>query len=132
MPVGPVSGSVEGEGLEVTITANPGEQITGGEIALDLVVRNVSGQERAFCSSDGQVYDFAAYDTNGKVAWRWSSGKAFLQVAVEVSLEPDQSRLYTEMWTTLGLPPGDYKLEGYFAGLPAVTPSVTISIKSEY
>ena len=130
-PADPVSGSAEGEGFEVTITADPGEQITGGEIALDLVVTNSSGQERAFTLPTSQECDFAAYDMNGKEAWRWSNDKGFFMVVIEFSCEPYQNWSYIETLPTLGLPPGDYRLEGYFVGLPGVTPLVTISINSE-
>lgn len=128
----PVSGSAEGEGFEVTITANPGEQITGGEIAVDLVVTNSSGQERVFTLPSSYKYDFVAYGANGEVAWRWSSDKSFTFAIEGVSFRPEQSNTYVETLPTLGLPPGDNRLEGYFVGLPGVTPSVTISIKSEY
>ncbi|MBU4175994.1 MAG: hypothetical protein KKB90_03735 [Actinobacteria bacterium] len=130
-PVGPVSGSAEGEGFEVAITADPGEQTTGGEIGLVLVVTNTSGRERAFTLPDTQEYDFVAYDMNGKEAWRWSSDKGFFQVLTDVSFEPDQSRSYPDTWSTPGLSPGDYILKAYFVGLPGVTPLVTITIKSE-
>ena len=113
------------------MTADPGEQITGGEIALVLVVTNSSGQERVFTLPSSHKYDFVAYGANGKVAWRWSSDKSFTFAIEGVSFKPEQSNTYAETWPTLNLPPGDYKLEGYFVGLPGVKPQVTISIKSE-
>lgn len=128
-PVGPVSGNAAEEGFELIITADPGEQIAGGGIALALEVKNSSGQERTFGLPDPQEYDFVAYDTNGKEVWRWSSGIAFVQIPAAVSFEPGQSRSYTETWSTPGLSPGDYTIEGTFMGLPGVTPRVTISIK---
>lgn len=132
LPAGPTSGSAGGEGFEVAITADPAEQTTGGEIGLVLVVTNTSGQERAFTLPSSQKYDFVAYDANGKEAWRWSSDKCFTFAIEGVPFGPEQSNIYTETWPTLGLPPGDYSLEGYFVGLPDVKPRVTVSINSEY
>ena len=125
---GPVSGSAEGEGFKVAITADPIEQATGGQIGLVLVVTNSSGQERAFTLPSSQKYDFVAYDSNGKAAWRWSSDRCFTFAIEGVSFSPEQSNTYAETWPTPGLPPGEYTVEGHFVGLPDVKPRVTISI----
>jgi len=128
LAAGPVSGTAEGEGFKVTITADPGEQTTGGQIGVVLVVTNSSGQERDFTLPSSQKYDFVAYDINGNEVWRWSSDKCFTFAIEVVSFGPEQSNTYTETLPTSGMPPGEYTVEGHFVGLPGVNPRVTVSI----
>ena len=44
---------------------------------------------------DGQVYDIAVLDKNGKALWRWSDGMAFTQALTSSSIDAHKSAVYT-------------------------------------
>lgn len=61
-----------------------------------------------------QRYDFQVMDGDGGVLWRWSDGRAFMQVSGEEHLQPGESLTWLATFDG-ALDPGDYAVEG---GLP--------------
>ena len=59
-----------------------------GRLVMELKVTNDG-------DSDGQVYDFAILDKNGKTLYRWSDGMAFTQALTSSSVAAHKSEVYT-------------------------------------
>lgn len=116
--------------FSVSLTAQPRSLESGKGVSLTLTVRNLSAEPRTFELSSSQTYDFVAYEKGGEEVWRWSSGMMFAQVIGSETIEAEGSRVYKVSWSTAGLMPGTYTVEGYFLGLKDVRPGVEIELKA--
>ena len=121
-------GVASGDGFTVTLSVRPTSGKAGGTFVLALKIRNDSGGQRTFEAPSGQTYDFAARDASGREVWRWSNGKAFIQVVTPVSFAAGQTRVYDDIWTTSGQNPGKYTVEGVFMALKNLRPAVEVEI----
>ncbi|MGH7752039.1 MAG: BsuPI-related putative proteinase inhibitor [Gemmatimonadales bacterium] len=98
-------------GLAVTLTTDRPRYAPRQAIGVRLVLTNGGPQEATLEFRDGQRYDFTVTDAGGRVLWRWSADKGFIQmIGVEV-LPPQGELAYSE---TVPAPaePGTYRLVG--------------------
>lgn len=80
-------------------------------IVMSLQVTNTTDQPITLQFSSGQRYDFTIKDAEGKVAWRWSEGRAFTMALGTETLDPGQSLRYEERFTG-HLDPAAYRVTG--------------------
>ena len=66
-----------------------------GRLLLEYKVTNNGDTPYTVKHRDGQVYDFAVLDKNGKALWRWSDGMAFTQALTSSSIDAHKSEVYT-------------------------------------
>jgi len=66
-----------------------------GRLLLEYKVTNNGDTPYTVEHRDGQVYDFAVLDKNGKALWRWSDGMAFTQALTSSSIDAHKSEVYT-------------------------------------
>jgi len=125
---GGATGALKVHGFEVILRSDPSSANATGTFSLTLNVRNLSGKARSFTLQTGQAYDFAAFSLERGEVWRWSKGMFFTQAVSEMNFEPGDSKVFKVAWNTPVVEPGQYKLEGYFVGLPDVRPRVAIKV----
>lgn len=68
-------------------------------IVMSLQVTNTTDHPITLQFSSGQRYDFTVQDAEGKIAWRWSEGRAFTMALGTETLDPGQSLRYEERFT---------------------------------
>lgn len=66
-----------------------------GQLKMEFKITNGGDNDYSVSHRDGQVYDFAVLDKNGKVLWRWSDGMAFTQALTSSSVAAHKSEVYT-------------------------------------
>ena len=66
-----------------------------GRLIMELKVTNDGDVPYSVSHRDGQVYDFAILDKNGKTLYRWSDGMAFTQALTSSSVDAHKSEVYT-------------------------------------
>ena len=66
-----------------------------GRLLLEYKVTNNGDAPYTVAHRDGQVFDFAVLDKNGKALWRWSDGMAFTQALTSSSIDAHKSEVYT-------------------------------------
>ena len=66
-----------------------------GRLVMELKVTNDGDSDYSVAHRDGQVYDFAILDKNGKTLYRWSDGMAFTQALTSSSVAAHKSEVYT-------------------------------------
>jgi hypothetical protein len=69
-----------------------------GRIRLDISVQNISPAPVRLQFPTSQRYDFLIFGEKGEPLYRWSEGKAFLQVINEVELEAGGRLSFTAYW----------------------------------
>ncbi len=119
----------EERGVSVALRSRPTAVPTGESFSLTLVLHNVSGETRRFELRSAQTYEFEAF-SDGEEIWRWSRGMMFAQSLTEVILRPGESRSFEGIWPTGAEAPGEYRVRGYFLGLPGARPVVTVRVLS--
>lgn len=65
-----------------------------GRLLLEFKVTNVGDAPYTISHRNGQVYDFAILDKNGKALYRYSNGMAFTQALTSTTIAPHQSVVY--------------------------------------
>lgn len=65
-----------------------------GRLVMELKVTNDGNSDYSVVHRDGQVYDFAILDKNGKTLYRWSDGMAFTQALTSSSVAAHKSEVY--------------------------------------
>jgi intracellular proteinase inhibitor BsuPI len=98
-------------GLSVALSTDRPQYTPRQAIAARLVLTNGGAQDATLEFRDGQRYDFAVTDGAGRILWRWSADKGFIDV-IGVEVVPPQGELaYTE---SVPAPPepGRYRLVG--------------------
>jgi hypothetical protein len=89
------------EGFGVTVSVGRPEYVTRLEpfeppkIEMELRVFNESNQAASIEFASGQQFDFLIQDSSGRVVWRWSEGKFFIQILGQLTLAPGESRTFT-------------------------------------
>lgn len=116
------------QGFSVTLRSQPEQVGPGGEFSLTLTVRNLSGKPREFVIPTAQEYEFRAFVRGGNEVWRYGRGAVFAQVVTTVGFQPGDDQVFKLGWSTQGVPPGEYTVDGYFMGLPEVRPAVPVAI----
>ena len=66
-----------------------------GRLVMELKVTNDGDSDYSVAHRDGQVYDFAILDKNGKTLYRRSDGMAFTQALTSSSVAAHKSEVYT-------------------------------------
>ena len=66
-----------------------------GRLLLEYKVTNNGDAPYTVAHRDGQVFDFAVLDKNGKALWRWSDGMDFTQALTSSSIDAHKSEVYT-------------------------------------
>ncbi|HDJ25959.1 MAG TPA: hypothetical protein ENF34_01415 [Candidatus Bathyarchaeota archaeon] len=84
------------------------------ELVVRMAVENVASEPITLAFRTSQVWDVEIRDSGGRVLWRWSAGKAFLQVVQYRKLAPGEEMAFQTEWEAPG--PGHYTVVGYFLG----------------
>jgi hypothetical protein len=71
-------------------------------VTLALHVTNASGRLVELRFPDGQVYDFAVLDGEGREVWRWSADRMFTQALQTKQLDPNETLSVEERWDAQG------------------------------
>ena len=66
-----------------------------GRLVMELKVTNDGDSDYSVAHRDGQIYDFAILDKNGKTLYRWSDGMAFTQALNIFFFDSEKSEFYT-------------------------------------
>ena len=66
-----------------------------GRLVMELKVTNDGDSDYSIAHRDGQVYDFAILDKNGKTLYKWSDGMAFTQAVTSSTVAAHKSEVYT-------------------------------------
>ncbi|HKB07644.1 MAG TPA: BsuPI-related putative proteinase inhibitor [Candidatus Polarisedimenticolia bacterium] len=93
----------------------------GAVITFVVTIRNQSDAPRTLTLPTGQTHDVVVTNAGHKEVWRYSRGRMFAQVIVDLTLKPGESRSYTTTWDQTdaqvkALPPGDYEAVGLVPG----------------
>lgn len=115
---GPDEGSAnrairEVDGLELVLQTTKASYPAGEPVPLKFKVINNGSEAVEFTFSSGQKFDFLVKH-DGKVIWRWSFGKQFIQVFSQITLEADQAVTYEVGWPQVDnmgnpVPAGEYE-----------------------
>lgn len=93
----------------------------GAAISFVVTIKNQASAARTLTLPTGQTHDVVVMDAGHKEVWRYSRGRMFAQVIVDLTLKPGESRSYTTTWDQTdvkgkALPPGDYEAIGLVPG----------------
>ncbi len=97
--------------LRASLSVNPDPAEAGQALALTLRIWSVLDTAVQVEFTSGQRYDFTVRDDRGRVVWRWSEGRAFIQVLGADEVAPKDTVSYSESLDE-GLPSGRYTVEG--------------------
>ncbi|WP_337471688.1 BsuPI-related putative proteinase inhibitor, partial [Mitsuokella jalaludinii] len=65
-----------------------------GRLVMELKVTNDGDSDYSIAHRDGQVYDFAILDKNGKTLYKWSDGMAFTQALTSSTVAAHKIEVY--------------------------------------
>ncbi len=88
-------------------------------VTFEITVTNRTAAMQTLTFTSSQTSDFIVYrDGGNEHVWRWSDGKAFLQVVSSIELAPGESFTASVDWDQLdgdGSPvgPGDYEVQAF-------------------
>lgn len=93
----------------------------GATITFVVTIKNQASADRTLTLPTGQTHEVVVTDAGHKEIWRYSRGRMFAQVIVDLTLKPGESRSYTAAWDQTdakgkALPPGDYEAVGLVPG----------------
>lgn len=77
-----------------------------------LLLKNTSAVKQTLQFNSGQRFDFIIKDQKGRIVYRWSQGKMFVQTTSKVTLNPNQSMLFSGVLELRNMKPGLYELYG--------------------
>ena len=80
----------------ITVTTDKSTYAPGEPISLALDVTNQDDTVITFEFASGQRHDFEITSEAGKLLWRWSADKGFIQVLGEEQLAPGDTLTYQE------------------------------------
>ncbi len=109
-------------GLNIMVTVS--QQAVGSK-AFRISVENTGLRTERLSFSTSQFFDIEVYNRSGKLVWRFSNHRYFLQVCWDLELASgESSRAYEHVWDHTGdnekrLPPGLYKAKIYITGTPS-------------
>ena len=115
--------------VTVILTVGKSTYLPAQPVQLTVTLANPTALEATVELATSQVYDVLIF--RGKqLIWRWSEGKAFLQVMSRVTLRPGEARPYDVVWDQRDdqgrqVPAGDYTAQ---AGIRTREPLLTNQI----
>jgi Flp pilus assembly protein TadG len=103
--------------IRVQFTADKSDYVRGEHALMTLQVTNTSAVPVVLNFSNGQQYEFQAFDANGATLWAWSHGKSFSPSGSQRVLNPGQTWTIQDTWTFVGndgqgAADGSYTLRG--------------------
>ena len=125
----------ESPSLSVSLTTEKSIYRLGETINLTLVVTNDSDRAFQAVFPSAKRYDFAVYDADDNLVWRWSADRGFAQALTPLEIKPGERAVFTAEWQQqdsqggFQVPDGDYTLKGallYQAGVNNATRKITI------
>ncbi len=112
----PMTTKAEKVPLIFSVKAIPGEE--GAEI--QLVLFNNCERDRSITFPTSQQFDFIIKNKEGRVIYRYSEGKSFLQALQTIHLKKGQTKVWNERWSYIQggtrVPEGVYTIEALFGG----------------
>ncbi len=89
-------------GLELSLRLSNPAMSTGESVEMTLAVKNIRDTELILNFSDGQIFDFKAFQAgtilDNDPVWNWAHDMAFVQALQTLVLAPIESRSYTVNW----------------------------------
>ena len=82
--------------------------VTGGAVALDLIVANAGAEPVVLTFGTSQRYDFVVLGEDGAEVWRWSADRMFTQAVAEEEVPAGAALEYHEAWPQAG--PGRFRV----------------------
>jgi hypothetical protein len=120
-PFSPISRSqLNANDLRVTVATSG--QGTGG-LTFRIGIKNDRLRGETLLFSCSQMFDIEVTDRSGKLVWRWSNDKSFLQVLWQLELSPGEAYAQEANWNLTGndkkpLPHGSYRARVYITNYP--------------
>ena len=116
-----ISEAQSSDPLRVEFTADKSDYVRGEQALLTLQMTNTSALPLVVSFSNGQKYDFEAFDANGTTLWAWSHGRSFDPSGSQRVLNPGETWVIQETWIFLGndgqgVADGSYTVRGTFLG----------------
>lgn len=102
------AGRVPEPGLVASLQVETGAD----SVRFALRVTNATGEPVALTFPTGQSYDFVV-EQAGRELWRWSEGMMFTQAIRMETLEPEETRAYTESWQPPAGADGELAVRGW-------------------
>ncbi len=103
--------------LQITVTTDAPTYRVGQTVTMTVTATNTSSAPVKLEFPSTYMYDFVVTFYRSTI-WRWSTGKAFLQVLCGATLQPGQSVSFSvSSWRALGSP-GVYDLTGILPSKP--------------
>ncbi|MCX5973239.1 MAG: S-layer homology domain-containing protein [Coprothermobacterota bacterium] len=85
--------------LILTVEAEQGPYEIGAEVVFVLRLENTGSAPVTLHFNSGRQYDISVRGPDGYF-WRWSAGRAFIDMLTEISLQPGESKEFREVWET--------------------------------
>ena len=105
-------GALPGESsLTTTLATDRAAYASGQPVGLILTVTNAGGAPVTLRFTSGQRYDFTIGPAGGDPVWRWSAGRAFIQMLGEERVSPGSRLEFRERYGGV-LEPGRYRATG--------------------
>ena len=99
---------------------------------MELKVFNNSDQVVNLELASGQRFDFLIRDSNGRLIWRWSDGKSFIQILGLRTLSPGESRTFSASHRFAGKPNGAMEEGLYTVTGKLASPSSRVEGKTSF
>lgn len=120
---GPVRKTNVQGNLRFTMEVGQPEYRAGEQVPMTFVVENTGPISQTLAFSSGQQFDFAV-TANGREIWRWSAGKAFIQMLTSITLAPGEKKTFTAAWPQKDnqggqVKAGEYALEAFLTSQSA-------------
>jgi hypothetical protein len=121
--------------LSVSLTTGKSIYRLGETIGLTLVATNDSQRTFSVVFPSAKRYDFAVYDVDNNLVWRWSADRMFTQALTALEIKPGENAVFTADWQQqeskggFQVPDGDYTLKGailHRAGVNYATCKISI------
>lgn len=114
---GPAAVTQAGQ-VQVELRIDGARYGAGEPVEFTLTVTNPGPGEVVFEFTTGQMYDVVV-TSGGRVVWRWSHGKAFVQAFTTLVLKPVEPRVFRARWDQKDLrdqqvPAGQYEMVALF------------------
>ncbi len=116
------------KGIQYSLYTNKDKYYIGEKVVMTLGKYNLTNQDKIFKYNTSQYYDFII-KKDGKIIWKWSEGKYFLQAVQYKLLKPGQNYSVTEEWKiNQNLVTGIYHVEGINLANPQIKLEVAVKI----
>lgn len=114
---GPTAVTQAGQ-VQVELSIARARYRSGDPVEIVLTVSNPTTAEVTFQFNTGQMYDFVV-QRDGRVIWRWSEGRAFIQALTTLVIRPGESRVFRARWDQKNVygqqvPAGKYEMVAVF------------------